>query len=135
MNRLSLLRRTLWISALAEFAYFSLSHWLFHRGFFHALGIQGPDLESPFVVSQLQLIGALVMGYALINLIIASDPVRYRPLLTLILVIGSLCIAIFVVSVWVGTLPAMFLVNAALVLAQVVLVAMLLPAVTQESYS
>lgn len=135
MTRLRLLQATLWISALAEFVYFSLSHWFFHREFFHALGIHGPDLESPFVISQLQLIGALVMGYALMNLVIAGDPVRYRPFLNLILTIGSICIAIFVVSVWVGTLPAMFLVNAALVLAQVALVAMLLPAVTRQAHS
>lgn len=134
MRNLRLLKATLWISAIVEFVYFSLSHWFFHREFFHALGIRGPDLESPFVISQLQLIGAMVMGYALMNLVIASDPLRYRPLLKLILAIGSVCIAIFVVSVWVGTLPTMFLVNAALVLAQVALVAMLLPAVTQESH-
>jgi hypothetical protein len=134
MTRLRLLKATLWLSALAEFVYFSLSHWFFHREFFHALGIHGPDLESPFVVSQLQLIGAMVMGYALMNLIVASDPLRYRPLLTLILAIGSICVAIFVVSVCVGTLPAMFLVNAAMVFVQVALVAMLLPARTQESH-
>ncbi len=132
MTRIRLLKATLWISALAEFVYFSLSHWFFHRPFFNTLGIHGPDLESPFVISQLQLIGVLVMGYAVMNLVIASDPPRYRPLLKVILAIGALCIAIFIVSVQTGTLPVMFLVNAALVLVQVALVAILLPAVTRQ---
>lgn len=127
MNRLQLLKATLWISAIAEFVYFSTSHWFFHRAFFNALGIHGADLDSPFVISQLQLIGAMVMGYALMNLIIASDPVRYRPLLALILVIGTLCIAIFTISVWIGTLPALFMINAAILLVQVALVAALFP--------
>ncbi len=134
MTSLRVLKATLWISAIVDFVYFSLSHWFFHREFFRTLGIHRPDLESPFVISQLQLIGVLVMGYALMNLVIASDPLRYRPLLILILAIGSACIAVFVVSVWVGTLPAMFLVNAALVLAQVAVVAMLFPVVTRESH-
>jgi hypothetical protein len=123
----SLLRAVLWLIAAIELAYFTGSHWFFHRAFFNALGITGPDLESPFVISQLQLIGVLVMGYALMNVIIARDPERYRPFMAVILAVGIGCVIVFVGSVWAGTLPALFLINALLLSVQVVLVACLFP--------
>lgn len=122
-----LLKAVLWISAAIELLYFTASHWFFHRAFFNMLGIDGPDLDSPFVISQLQLIGAQVMGYALMNFLIASDPERYRPLMALILAVGVGCIAIFIGNVWAGTLPALFLLNAALLAVQIALVTALFP--------
>lgn len=122
-----LLKAVLLISGIVELVYFTASHWFFHRAFFNALGVNGPELESPFVISQLQLIGALVMGYALMNLLIAGDPERNHPLMALILAVGLGCIAIFIGNVWAGTLPALFLLNAMLLAVQIALVAMLFP--------
>ncbi|MBY0564717.1 MAG: hypothetical protein K2P58_11065 [Hyphomonadaceae bacterium] len=115
------------IGGIVELVYFTASHWFFHRAFFNALGVNGPELESPFVISQLQLIGALVMGYALMNLLIAGDPERNRPLMALILAVGLGCIAIFIGNVWAGTLPALFLLNATLLAVQIALVTTLFP--------
>ena len=97
------------------------------KQYFNALGIQGPDLESPFVRSQLQLIGALVLGYALMNLVIARDPERYRDVLAVIIAIGLCCIVIFIGNVLAGTLPALFLINAVLLTIQIAIVAGLFP--------
>lgn len=124
----SLLKSILWTSAIAEFVYFSLSHWFFHRFFFNALGIHGPDLESPFVVSQLQLIGAMVMGYSLLMIVTALDPGRHRRPLGVILAVGATCIAIFLGNVAAGTLPPLFLINAVLLAIQVGATLILFPA-------
>jgi hypothetical protein len=122
-----LLKAVLRTSAVAELLYFTGSHWFFHHRFFNALGITGPDLDSPFVISQLQIIGLLVLGYSLLGFIIASDPVRYRAVLATILLVGVGCIAIFVGSVAAGTLPAPFLVNAVLLAIQIGLGVWLFP--------
>ena len=84
-------------------------------------------MESTYVQSQLQLIGMLVLGYALLNFIIASDPVRFRPVMALIFFVGIGCIAIFIGHVIAGTLPTMFLVNAALLAVQLIVVGILFP--------
>jgi hypothetical protein len=126
-----LLTAILWISGLTEIFYFTSSHWFYRRAFFNFLGIYGADLESTYVQSQLQLIGMLVLGYALMNFIIASDPVRYRPIMALIFIVGIGCVAIFIAHVIAGTLPIMFLVNAALLAAQLIAVAVLFPWKTQ----
>ena len=125
--RYLLLRSVLCLSGLTEIIYFTSSHWFYHRAFFNFLGIYGADLESPFVQSQLQLIGLLVLGYALMTFLIASDPMRYRPLMAVIFVIGIGCIAIFIGWVIAGTLPPMFLVNAALLAVQLTAVGVLFP--------
>ena len=125
--RYPLLTAVLWVSGLTEIVYFTSSHWFYHRAFFNFLGIYGADLESVYVQSQLQLIGLLVLGYALMNFIIAGDPVRYRPLMALIFVVGIGCIAIFIGHVIAGTLPTMFLVNAALLAVQLIAVGVLFP--------
>ena len=126
-TRYPLLTAALWISGLTEIVYFTSSHWFYHRAFFNFLGIYGADLESTYVQSQLQLIGMLVLGYALMNFIIASDPVRYRPVMALIFFVGIGCIAIFIGHVISGTLPTMFLVNAALLAVQLIVVGTLFP--------
>lgn len=77
--------------------------------------------------SQLHLIGMLMLGYALMNFIIASDPIRYRPLMGLIFGVGTGCIAIFVGHVIAGTLPIMFLINAVLLAVQLIVVGALFP--------
>ena len=129
--RYPLLTAVLWISGLTEIVYFTSSHWFYHRAFFNFLGIYGGDLESTYVQSQLQLIGMLVLGYALMNFIIARDPVRYRPLMALIFIVGTGCVAIFVAHVIAGTLPPMFLVNAVLLGVQLIAVGVLFPWKTQ----
>ena len=128
-----LLKMVLWLSAAVDLIYFTASHWFFHRLFFNALGIHGADLESPFVISQLQLIGALVMGYALLNVVIAHDPLRYREIMKVILLIGCVCVSIFIGSVAAGTLPSLFLINAALLSLQIVVVACIFPWNTKQS--
>lgn len=125
--RYPLLTAVLWISGLTEIVYFTSSHWFYHRTFFNFLGIYGADLESTYVQSQLQLIGMLVLGYALMNFIIASNPVRYRPLMGLIFFVGTGCIVIFIGHVIAGTLPTVFLVNAALLAVQLIAVGFLFP--------
>lgn len=127
-----MLKVVLWLGAAVDLGYFTASHWFFHRWFFHTLGIRGPDLESPFVISQLQLIGALVMGYALLNVVIARDPVRYREIMKIVLLVGCVCTFIFIGNVVAGTLPPLFLTTAALLCLQIVPVAWLFPWDTKE---
>ncbi len=76
--------------------YFTASHWFFHRFFFNLLGIQGADLESPFVISQLQLIGGMVAGYALLCLMIARDIDRLKDVLKVVLLVGAISVVIFI---------------------------------------
>jgi hypothetical protein len=107
------------LSAVCEVVWFTGSHWFWHRRFFNGLGIDGPELESPFVRSQLQLIGGMVLGYALITLHIARDPTGQRDLLRIVMVIGAIMIAIFLGNVASGSVPPQFLVNAGLLAVQI----------------
>ncbi len=102
------------VSSVVLFTYFTLSHWFFPAAFFDALGIREPVLDSPFLLSQLRLIGAMVAGYAASLVIIARDLPRYRPILRVVLAVGAMCTAIFVGEVAAGSLPPQFLVNAGL---------------------
>lgn len=115
------------VSALVEFAYFSLSHWFAPTLFFSTLGIDAVEIVSPFVRSQLQLIGAMVMGYSLVNLLVASDPRPYRGVMGIVLVVGIACIAIFLGHIVAGTLPVLFAINAALLAIQVLAIAWMFP--------
>ncbi len=55
------------------------------------------------------------------------------PEMALILAVGLGCIGIFIGSVWAGTLPALFLINAVLLAVQVVLVTCLFPWTAAEA--
>lgn len=55
----------LWIIAIMQIFYFSASNCFFQHEFFNVLGLYGLDLDSPFVISQLQLTGAMIMGCVL----------------------------------------------------------------------
>lgn len=114
-------------AAVIEAGYFTASHWFFHAYFFNALGIHGAELGSAFVISQLQLIGALVLGFALLSWIAASDPLKYRAVVQVILLIGCLCTSIFVYSVVTGRLPIQFSFNAVLVALQLLFVTAFYP--------
>ena len=114
-------------AAFVEVGYFTASHWFFHQRFFNWLGIDGPDLNSPFVVSQLRLIGALVLGFAALGWIAASDPRRHRAVIQVLLLTGSACVMIFVSSVITGALPPQFLLNAMLLALPILLVTVLYP--------
>ncbi len=114
------LRILLTISAACEVLWFTSSHWFWHRRFFNLLAVHGPDLESTFVISQLQLIGAMVMGYALTMLLIARDPVKYREVLRIVLFTGVIAALIFVGNVVTGRMSPMFLINASMLTAQFV---------------
>lgn len=127
MQNHSLLRAVLWVSGLIQIIYFTSSHWVYPHAFFNFLGIYGADLDSTFVQSQLQLIGMMVLGFALMNFVIARDPVRYRPIMAIIFIVGWGCVAIFVGHVMAGTLPNRFLINAALLAVQLVIVGILFP--------
>lgn len=113
--------------ALVEFVYFSLSHWFVPTLFFSSLGITPSEVASPFVRSQLQLIGVLVMGYALLNLLVAADPRRQRGVMAIVLIVGAACVAVFVGHVFAGTLPMLFSGNAVLLSIQILLVAWMFP--------
>lgn len=126
-DRHRLLKALLWSIGIVDLFYFTASHLFFPLAFFQALGASGPDLDSPFVISQLQLIGTLALGYSLMNFIIATDPERNRTLMALNLCIGTVFTAIFVGGVHIETLPAPFLINAMLLLVQIVLVMFLFP--------
>jgi len=99
------------IFALIEFVYFSLSHWFFPAFFFTSLEINASEVASHFVNSQLQLIGAMVMGYSLLNLVVASDLRKNRDVMSIILLVGTVCAGIFVGHVVAGTLPKIFLIS------------------------
>lgn len=121
------IRILLWVCAIAEVAYFTASHWFYHRLFFNTLGIKGPILESTFVISQLQLIGALVLGYAALTLLAASDPPKHRSTIKVVLVVGAMATAIFVGNIALGRLPIEFGANAVVLVLQIVLVSWLYP--------
>lgn len=104
-------------------AYFTVSHWFFPKAFFRALEETGPELDSPFLLSQLQLIGAMVLGYAALCWLVAREPARHHEVLRIILGVGALSTLIFVGSVALGRLPAVFLVNAGVLLLQMSVVA------------
>lgn len=127
MTRSALLKIVIQGSSLFLLIYFTASHWFFHRFFFNSLGVQGPDLESPFVISQLQLIGGMVAGYALLCLMIAKDLDRLKDVLKVVLLVGGISVVIFIGNVVRGTLPAAFLLNAALLSGQILIVLVLLP--------
>ena len=123
----SFLSTVLRVSALVEFVYFSLSHWFAPALFFTTLGIDVAEVASPFVRSQLQLIGAMVMGYSLINLLVASNPHQHRDVMGIVLFVGAVCIAIFVGHIIAGTLPVLFVFNVVLLAVQILAVALLFP--------
>jgi hypothetical protein len=113
--------------AVLEFIYFSLSHWFAPALFFTTLGIDPNAVASPFVRSQLQLIGAMVMGYSLTFLVVATDPFKYRDFLKISILVGIFAIGIFAMHVAAGTLPKLFAVNALMLSMQVGLVVWLFP--------
>lgn len=113
--------------AVLEFIYFSLSHWFAPALFFTTLGIDANAVASPFVRSQLQLIGAMVMGYSLTFLVVATDPFKYRDFLKISILVGIFAIGIFAMHVAAGTLPKLFAVNALMLSMQVGLVVWLFP--------
>lgn len=115
------------IFALIEFVYFSLSHWFFPAFFFTSLEIDASEVASHFVKSQLQLIGAMVMGYSLLNLVVASDLRKNRDVMGVILLVGLVCTGIFIGHVVAGTLPKIFLINAAMLSTQIMIAAWLFP--------
>jgi hypothetical protein len=115
------------VSAVVLAVYFTCSHWFFPHQFFRALGIMGPEPDSDFVLSQLRLIGAMVAGYAVVLWIIARDIERFRPILGVVLLVGTAAVGIFVGQVVMGTLPRPFLVNAGLLALQVFIVLALRP--------
>lgn len=115
------------IFALIEFVYFSLSHWFTPTYFFTSLGIDATEVASQFVRSQLQLIGAMVMGYSLLNLVVASDLRKNRDVMSIILLVGLVCTGIFIGHVAAGTLPKIFLINALMLLTQILIAAWLFP--------
>jgi len=115
------------IFALIEFVYFSLSHWFFPTFFFASLNIDAAEVTSHFITSQLQLIGVMVMGYSLLNLIVASDLRKNRDVMRVILLVGLGCTGVFIGHVVAGTLPAIFLINAAMLSTQIVIAAWLFP--------
>lgn len=115
------------IFALVEFVYFSLSHWFFPTFFFTSLNIDAAEVSSHFINSQLQLIGAMVMGYSLLNLLVATDLRKNRDVMSIILLVGLACTGIFIGHVVAGTLPKIFLINAAMLSTQIVIAAWLFP--------
>lgn len=123
-RRLSLLLR---LFAVIEVAYFTASHWFFPRRFFSSLGIAPNETDSPFVRSQLQLIGAMVLGYALLFWVIAREPRRHRPVMAVVLAVGVVCTVIFGGNVAAGAVPPRFLVNAGLLVIQMAVTAWLFP--------
>ena len=127
MNKQSALKLVLRSMAVFLLLYFTASHWFFHRFFFHTLGITGPELESPFVASQLQLIGAMVLGFALTLFLIAHEPRAHAGPMKVVLVVGALCSVIFIANVLAGTLPLHFLVNAGVLMAASAMTVALFP--------
>ncbi len=125
--RMNLLKIVIKVTSLFLLIYFTASHWFFHKLFFNSLGIHGADLESPFVISQLQLIGGMVAGYALLCFIIARDLDRLKDVLKVVLLVGAISVVIFVGNVAMGTLPVPFLVNAGFLAGQIFIVLILLP--------
>lgn len=121
------------VFALFEFVYFSLSHWFAPKLFFTTLGVDAAEVASPFVRSQLQLIGAMVMGYSLLNLLVASDPHRHRGVMAIVLVVGTACVAIFLGHILAGTLPMLFAANAVLLSIQVLAIAWMFPSSTARN--
>jgi hypothetical protein len=115
------------LAALIEFVYFSLSHWFAPELFFTNLGIPASEVASPFVRSQLQLIGVFVAGFSLLNLMVAGDPPRYKAVMAIVLAVGAGAVAIFIGNVCAGLLPGLFLANALLLSIQIALVAWMFP--------
>lgn len=124
---IDLLKTVMWCIGIFNLFYFTASHWFFRKEIFQALGWPCPDIDSPFVISQLHLTGILVLGYSLINLIIANDPLRNYILMALNLGIGLVCIVILIGGVYIGTLSAPILMNGVLLFVQVVLMMYLFP--------
>ena len=114
-------------AALVEIGFFTVTHWFFREYFFNSLGIKSSEFSSTFVISQLQLIGALVLGFAILSWIAASDPIKYRTVIQVMLLTGSLCVSIFVYSVATGKLPEQFAFNATLIALQLLLVTVFYP--------
>ncbi len=115
------------MTAFVEFVYFSLSHWFAPELFFTSLGIPAAEVASPFVRSQLQLIGVFVMGISLLNLLIASDPPRYKAVMAIVLAVGGGAVVIFIGNVYAGLLPRLFLANALMISIQIALIAWMFP--------
>lgn len=115
------------LAALIEFVYFSLSHWFAPELFFTSLGISATEVASPFVRSQLQLIGLFVAGFSLLNLLIAGDPPRYKAVMAIVLAVGAGAVGVFIGNYSAGLLPGLFLVNALLISIQIGMIAWLFP--------
>ncbi|MGV8934614.1 MAG: BphX family protein [Gallionellaceae bacterium] len=122
-----ILKIILRISALIEIFYFTASHWFFHEYFFNSLGIYGNDLSSTFVISQFQLIGAQVLGIAMITWIAASDPIKYRSIIQVLLFTGSVAVVIFVYNILAARVPVQFIANAILIGSQIIIITALYP--------
>jgi hypothetical protein len=125
-QNLRILKFIMRTSALIEVAYFTASHWFFPVYFFNALGIYEDELNSLFVINQLKLIGAMVLGIAIITWVAASDPLKYRDIIQALLFMGSVVVAIFIYDVTLKV-PVQFIVNAVLIGSQVFIVSFLYP--------
>ncbi len=115
------------LTALVLLVYFTSSHWFFHKYFFNSLDIYGNDLNSTFVISQLQLIGALSLGFAFLAWIASNDPLKHRVIIQALLLTGSICIAIFFYNIGTGKLPIRFWINAILLAIPLLLVIIFYP--------
>lgn len=126
-DRYRLLKTVMRCSGIFNLFYFTASHCFFRQEILQAPEWPCPDIESPFVISQSQLIGTLVLVYSLLNLIIANGPPHNRILMALNLGIGLICIVILIGCIYIGSLPAPILMTGVLLFVQVVLMICLLP--------
>ncbi|MBI3319975.1 MAG: hypothetical protein HYZ89_05260 [Candidatus Omnitrophica bacterium] len=126
-GKLHLLKVLLRTFAVIDVGCFSASHWFFPARYFHSLGVTGVNFATGFVISQLHLIGALVVGLALMGWVAASDPIGYRPVIRFLFVTGVLCTLIWVYHIVMGNLPPRVWWNVVVVVVQLMVVGILYP--------